>query len=175
MRSRASSFPAERPVPWYRETWPWLLAAGPLLVVVASLLSAWLAVASDDGVVAEDYYKRGLLINQELRRAAAGARPALGAVIRSDGSGQVRVRMEGLAASPETLHLKLVHPTRSTDDQVVVLQRTSEQEYVGQLASQGPGRWIVVLESDTWRLPTTTLSGPWREIRLGAAASRAAN
>ena len=169
MRSPASSFPAERPGPWYRETWPWLLAAGPLLVVVASLLSAWLAVASDDGVVAEDYYKRGLLINQELRRATAGARPALGAVIRTDGSGEVHVRLEGLAASPQTLHLKLVHPTRSADDQVVALQRIVEQEYVGHLASPGGGRWIVVLESDAWRLPTTTVYGPWREIRLGAA------
>ena len=173
MSNPASSFPAERPAPWYREPWPWLLAAGPSLVVAASLLSAWLALKSDDGVVAEDYYKRGLLINQELKRAAAGTQRDLGAVIRVDESGAVTVRMEGLAAEPESLRLKLAHPARSADDQVVVLKRTGGGEYAGRLASQGPGRWIVVLESGAWSLPTTTVSGTWREIRLGAAARSA--
>ena len=40
--------------------------AGPFVVVVASLASAWIAIASDDGLVAEDYYKQGLLINRRL-------------------------------------------------------------------------------------------------------------
>src|SRR3954470_9953714 len=44
----------------------WLLIAGPLLVVVASLATAWIAYRSDDGLVASDYYKRGLLINRIL-------------------------------------------------------------------------------------------------------------
>jgi hypothetical protein len=190
MRSPASSSLAEIPgapdsrrdslqigtgrPPWYRETWPWLLASGPALVVVASVLSAWLAISSDDGVVAEDYYKRGLLINQELRRTAASTEHNLGALIRADASGNVQVRMEGLAAGPESLRLRLAHPTRSANDQVVVLTRTTDTNYVGRLASQTPGRWIVILESDAWRLPATTLTGPLREVRLGAAVARSA-
>ena len=51
------------PVAWYRERWPWLLIAGPAIVVLASFTTLWLAAASDDGVIADDYYKRGLLIN----------------------------------------------------------------------------------------------------------------
>ena len=188
MRSRVSSSPAEtraaddarrgrlqvgaRGLPWYRETWPWLLASGPALVVVASIVSVWLALASDDGVVAEDYYKRGLLVNQELKRTAASAQHNLGALITADASGNVQVRMEGLAARPESLRLKLAHPTRSASDQVVVLTRTTGDDYAGRLANQTAGRWIVILESDTWRLPTTTLTGPLREIRLGAAPAR---
>ena len=70
MKSPASSFRAERAVArWYREPWPWLLMAGPLVVVAASLASAWIAVKSDDGVVADDYYKQGLAINRKLPRA----------------------------------------------------------------------------------------------------------
>ena len=61
-------------MPWYRQRWPWLLIAGPAIVVVASLVTAWLAASTDDGVIADDYYKRGLLINQELERTRA-ARP----------------------------------------------------------------------------------------------------
>jgi hypothetical protein len=75
---RASSSRAERANrAWYREPWPWLLAAGPAVVVVASLVSAWIAIRSDDGLVAEDYYKRGLLINKKLEslRADDEAKP----------------------------------------------------------------------------------------------------
>ena len=69
MRNRASSSPVDAVAPpWYRQRWPWLLVAGPSLVVVASLASAWIAVKSDDGVIAEDYYRQGLLINQKLAR-----------------------------------------------------------------------------------------------------------
>ena len=34
--------------PWYREPWPWLLMAGPAAVVVAGLITAWIAVKTDD-------------------------------------------------------------------------------------------------------------------------------
>ena len=54
------------PRPWYRERWPWALLAGPAVVVVAAMATLWLAVTSDDGVVADDYYRRGLLINKDL-------------------------------------------------------------------------------------------------------------
>ena len=67
MKSPASSFHAERVArPWYREPWPWLLMAGPFVVVIASLACAWVAIDSDDGVVAQDYYKQGLAINKRI-------------------------------------------------------------------------------------------------------------
>ena len=51
MSKPRSSFPADSTIP--RGPWPWLLAAGPALVVVASLASAWLAISKSDPVVAE--------------------------------------------------------------------------------------------------------------------------
>jgi hypothetical protein len=39
--------------PWYREPWPWLLMAGPAAVVVASIVSAILAIATADPLVSE--------------------------------------------------------------------------------------------------------------------------
>ncbi|HSC95836.1 MAG TPA: FixH family protein, partial [Burkholderiales bacterium] len=42
--------------PWYRERWPWLLMAGPAAVLVAGAATIWIAFASADGLVAEDYY-----------------------------------------------------------------------------------------------------------------------
>ena len=40
--------------PWYRHPWPWILMAGPAIVVVAGLVSAFLAITTFDGMVAEN-------------------------------------------------------------------------------------------------------------------------
>jgi len=177
MKNRASSYPAERPArAWYRERWPWLLMAGPATVVVASLASAWLAVASDDGLVAQDYYKQGLLINQTLRNAPAVDAPQLGATVRVAADGAVRARLLGLPdappSPPATVRLKLAHPGHAAPEVVVTLTRAANGDYVGVFAEPAAGRWIVTLESDTWRLPTTTVLGRLTAIDLGVVAGR---
>jgi hypothetical protein len=171
MKSRASSFPVERLARrWYREPWPWLLMAGPFVAIVASLASAWLALKSDDGVVAQDYYKQGLRINQRLKHAAANPGRELGATITVGAGGAVRVHVEGgTGAAPQSLRLTLARPAASARDEIVILKPGADGDYVGVLGAQKPGRWIVTLESGAWRLPTTTVAGPQSEIRLGAA------
>ena len=57
--------------PWYRSPWPWLLMSGPAVVLVAGAITTWIAFASADGLVAEDYYKQGLGINKVLAREEA--------------------------------------------------------------------------------------------------------
>ena len=57
-----------RAQPWYREPWPWILMSGPAAVIVAGAVTTWMAFASADGLVADDYYKRGLAINAVLKR-----------------------------------------------------------------------------------------------------------
>lgn len=150
-----------------------LLAAGPLAVVAASLCSAWIAIRSDDGLVADDYYKRGLLINQKLKQSAPVGATKLGATVSIAIDGQVRARLEGLPDStsqpPSMLRLKLEQPSRAGQTRILRLTRDAGGDYVGVLDAQPPGRWIVGLESDAWRLPTT-IAGSLSEIRLGAAA-----
>ena len=178
MKSPASSFPVERVARrWYREPWPWLLMGGPFIVIIASLASAWMAIKSDDGVVAQDYYKQGLLINQRLKHAARDPEPRLGATITVAPGGEVRVHVEGLregiaeglAEAPSSLRLKLAHPATGSHPEIVMLKRSADGDYIGALPEQTPGRWIVTLESDGWRLPTTTVDGHLSEIRFGTA------
>ena len=57
--------------PWWKHGHVWLLISGPAAVVVAGLLTAWVAVASPDPVVAEDYYRKGIEINKQLARERA--------------------------------------------------------------------------------------------------------
>ena len=41
------------PRPWYFHRWPWILMAGPAAVVAAGIVTAVLAVATADPVVAD--------------------------------------------------------------------------------------------------------------------------
>ena len=52
--------------PWFREPWVWLLIALPASAVLGGMVTIWIAVDSDDGLVVDDYYKRGLEINKKL-------------------------------------------------------------------------------------------------------------
>ncbi|MEJ6023581.1 FixH family protein [Ramlibacter sp. PS4R-6] len=54
------------PAPWWQHGHVWLLIAGPAAVVVAGVLTAWIAVAKSDPVVDADYYRRGIEINKQL-------------------------------------------------------------------------------------------------------------
>jgi len=62
--------------PWYREPWPWVLIAIPLLTVIASAITLWLAVSRPDYLVIgpEDYQD----LKSELR-AAPEAKPGVAA------------------------------------------------------------------------------------------------
>ena len=149
------------PQPWYRERWPWLLMAGPAAVIVAGFFTLWLAVKSDDGLVADDYYKRGLAINQTLSRGQAARDLGLSAEVELDPqAGRVRVQLRG-TGQPERLSLRLVHPTRAVSDQRFELQRTGAGEYVGVLTEPPGGRRVVLLEDPArqWRLAGEAAAG----------------
>ena len=147
----ADGVPAQ---PWYREPWPWILMAGPAIVVVASLITAWLAIRSEDGLVTDDYYKQGLAINQTLRRSDAAERLGIEAKLYL-ADGRVRVLL-GAAAGHGALTLRLVHPTRAGMDQSLNLAAAQPGVYEGRLLPLQPGRWHVVLEARDWRL-----AGDW--------------
>jgi len=62
--------------PWWQYGYVWLVISGPAVVVVAALITAWIAISHPDPVLAEDYYQRGVDINQTLAKNKALA-PAL--------------------------------------------------------------------------------------------------
>jgi hypothetical protein len=163
---------AARPVPWHRERWPWLLMAGPAVVIVAGIVTVWFAVKSDDGLVADDYYRRGLAINRTLERADRAAALDLAATVDLDAEGRVRVRLTTSSSAPEAqptaLRLAILHPTHAGDDIHGVAVRGPDGDYVGELAPIAPGRWLVQVETDAWRLPTAEIDGPVRGVELRA-------
>jgi uncharacterized protein len=57
--------------PWWRHGHVWLLVAGPAAVVVAGVITTVIAMEGADPLVARDYYRRGIEINQQLARERA--------------------------------------------------------------------------------------------------------
>ena len=53
------------PAPWWKFGHVWLVVSGPLVVVVASFITLYLAVTRPDPVVSENYYQQGININQK--------------------------------------------------------------------------------------------------------------
>lgn len=159
MKNRPSSSRAESAtVPWYREPWPWLLGAGPFVVVLAAIATAWIAIRSDDGVVAGDYYKRGLLVNQRLPKVTA-IEPAPTATVTLDRIGELKVRTQGTKVQAQALRVTLTHPASGARESVV-LARDSHGDYTGRVRADRGGAWIVSFESRSSPLPTTIVERP---------------
>jgi hypothetical protein len=152
--------------PWYREPWPWLLMLGPAVVVVGGVYLLWLANATSDGLVAEDYYKQGMAINLQLERERRSVVLGLTAEVEFAADGNVRVALTG-DARPASLRLRLAHPTRAGMDRAATLARGTDGVYAGQVGTLPPSRWFVIVETDEWRLPTAEARSDQRHIRLG--------
>jgi len=145
------------PRAWYREPWPWFLAAGPLAAVVAGAVTVWLAIESNDGLVADDYYKQGLAINQVIRRDQAAAKLGLRANVLFNFDNQsvrVYLRSETERPLPSAIRLRVLHPTRAGADQFVELPASSAGVFDGAVSALRSGRWLLSLEDapQTWRL-----------------------
>jgi uncharacterized protein len=164
-------------IPWFRQRWPWLLIAGPAIVVVAGTYTGWLALSTDDGLVADDYYKRGLTINKRLERVDRAAALQLSARLDVAADGGVRVAMASPSldaqAMPAVVRLAITHPTRAGLDRSAELLRGPDGIYAGRVEPVPPGRWLVIVETDAWRLPLVEVAGELRDVRLGATPAAA--
>lgn len=161
--------------PWYKDRWPWILMAGPAIVVVAGFVTLWLAIKSDDGLVTDDYYKQGLTVNQRLHRDHVAGNLGLRADVMRSGLG-VRLLLvaEGSATLPDLITLKLAHPTRAGQDQLVKMVLEGQGFYGGKLDAEISGRWLVSIEDPLgqWRLQGDWHADSVEPLRLTAKADK---
>lgn len=59
--------------PWWKFGHVWLVIAGPVIVVIASFITLYLAITRPDPVISEDYYRKGIEINKTLDSRVEGA------------------------------------------------------------------------------------------------------
>lgn len=139
---------------WYREPWPWILMSGPIVVIVAGVITTWIAFATFDGLVAEDYYKQGLGVNRVLAREASALR--LGVVARVEiPADRHRITVMLSGAAPAELRVRFAHTTRAGHDFMLRLAPLGAGRYQAAITqSLPPGRWHVQIEDPVaeWRL-----------------------
>ncbi len=142
--------------PWYRHLWPWLLMLGPTLVIVAGFVTAWIAYSTSDGLVAEDYYRKGLVVDQTVARSQEAAKQGLRLQARL-----AEHTMDALLVAtnnenfiyPKRLRVTLSHPTRAGLDQEFMLDRVGDR-YGGKFRLPASGHWLILVEDEavSWRL-----------------------
>jgi hypothetical protein len=143
------------PRPWFREPWVWLIIALPASAVLGGIITIWIAVESDDGLVQDDYYKYGMEINKTLDRDKAAVQYELVAnIIMSEAQNNIQIRLDAndRFVSPASIKLSFLHPTIKGQDQILVFQTDSQGVYAGALPSLMKGNWYLQIEADDWRL-----------------------
>ena len=160
--------------PWFREPWPWILMAGPAIVVVAGFVTAWLAVRSNDGLVEDDYYKKGLAVSQRIARDQEATGLGLSGELMLGSAADVRLLLNAKQAGmvSDSVVLRIIHPTRAGSDQTIVLKQDASGFYAGRFASPISGRWHVQVEDQQkrWRLAAEWNIDRQPALHLQAAA-----
>lgn len=137
--------------PWYRYGWLWLVIALPLSAVIAGISTVFIALHDPDSLVVDEYYKKGLAINEVLDREQQARDLGLKAQMVF-GSEHLSLRLEG--AQPEQVVIRFIHPTRSAFDQENRLLHSAQGLYV----SEAP----VTLTAVAWYVHIEDGEGTWR-------------
>lgn len=141
--------------PWQREPFVWMVIAFPAAAVLAGIVTIYLAVVSDDGLVVDDYYKHGLEINRLLNREqnAADAGLAMTVDLSSD-AGSLLITLDAGPGFvyPSEIDGVLAHTTREGLDQTLRLIRVGDTMYRAVDVAVPQGRWYVDIGTDDWRL-----------------------
>lgn len=127
----------------------------PASAVVMGVVMITLAIVSNDGLVADDYYQRGLEINRSLVRDQRATRLSLRATLSwGPDAGTATITLSGgpQFVAPETLTLRLVNATRAAADRRILMHRAGANRYLGQVRRLPEGRWYAQIEGPDWRL-----------------------
>lgn len=156
------------PPPWYRQAWPWFLISLPAAAVVGGIATMIIAVKTNDGVVSQDYYKRGLSINDEIKRNDRAA--ALGLSVQVETAGlkagdPITIRLAAKQPMPPeaVVRIAVARGGASDIDATQALGRVSQSDDGRQATFSGALRDDIddenggkirelVVESSSWRL-----------------------
>lgn len=147
--------------PWHSYPLVWMMISIPFSAVIMGVVMIWLAIDTDDGLVADDYYKQGLAINDVITLDKKASALNLSAVIQFESSSRViNVQFDkGLLGDyPVSLQLSFQHATRANSDISITLNHGIGDQYIGYLdepVSQGVWYFEVAssgMADESWKL-----------------------
>jgi hypothetical protein len=137
-----------------------LLVGIPTLSVILSTTGLVLAAGGAGDLVRDDYYKAGMVVQQDLTAARQAEVLGIGASLVVRGAD---IELHSDQVLPSSLHLTLVHPAWARHDVEVTLTRDPSgvaggaARWTGKAAAALPAaRWAVLLtaEGARWQLRT---------------------
>lgn len=144
--------------PWYREHYVWLIISFPATAVIAGIITAVIAIKTDDGLVVDDYYKEGLAINRKLERDRLAAEYELTANLqyaKDNENIRLVIGSNNDFIYPDKLKVSFLNASKAGVDKEEILTRSGNNIYLGSTPRLGKGKWHVLIEHDNWRLLRT--------------------
>jgi hypothetical protein len=149
---------------------------GPFVVILAGIYTAWLAVSSSDGLVTDDYYRKGLKVDQTIARSDRAKALGLVAAVRvtADTLSLRLAASDKAFVPPDRLVMMVSHPTRAGLDQTQDMTREGGG-YTAKFRLPASGHWLLSIEDEakTWRLLGKVVLPAAGEVVIGAPAEDA--
>lgn len=154
--------------PWYKQLWPWLLIAIPVLTALKAVHTVVIMQQNSPDLVVDDYYKEGRAINMQLAKYREAALRNLQATIMIAADKAI-VRFAENAVLEGEVHLDFYHPTLAERDFALNAERSGELLYVANLPLSPTGKWQLVVSdaSKEWKLRAELSLPATTEIKLG--------
>lgn len=147
---------------WYKEPWMLLVVGGPAVVVIAAIITGFIAWQGEDKVISKDYYRHGLNINKDIYRDAKASEYKLQAKTQVDAAtGKILLQLEGKTQLPSSVLLSVsTSSSTSVYEQIqkISLSQVQPGMYEGALKmpsatdSASLALWHVQIEAADWRL-----------------------
>ena len=153
---------------WYKEPWMLLVIGGPVIVVIAAIITGVIAWHGADKIVAKDYYKQGVNINKNIYRDAKASEYKMLASVHLDRvadkisgkiSGKVLLQLEGNTALPSSVLFSISAASEASEFELmqkITLSQVQPGVYEGLLKIPSDAislaLWHVKIEAADWRL-----------------------
>ena len=142
-------------VPWHKEHYVWMVIFFPVLAIVGGIITINLAIKSNDGLVVDDYYKKGLEINRTLERDQSALAYQLEADVQIDQQMQeviIKLDANSEFVYPQNLTATFLYSTRAGLDKEANLLLTEDSTYRGHLSELIEGKWYIHIQDKDWRI-----------------------
>jgi len=146
---------------WYQEPWMLLVLGGPAVVVIAAIVTFYMAWQGSDNVISKDYYKQGVNIDKDINRDTKAGEYKLAGDIKVDSSGKIQLQLEGATRLPADILMVVSSYSRGSEyeaTQKTTLTQVKSGMYEGSIKIQpAPDSanlklWHVKIEGPDWRL-----------------------
>ncbi len=143
----------------------------PFLTVIAGIITYFIAADKPHSLVKDDYFKKGLAINQSIEKQQQAKTLNLTAALSFDVETQlINLTMSSSQALPEKIKATFSHLTQADKDQNITFERLTQNNYVAQLPQLVNKKWYILLsdENESWILKSSWHIGDEKIINIKA-------